>query len=105
MFVYLFICKIPTVLKFGMTNELNPMKRLSIYSGLNRVDKIICLCSTNDDSFEQKFKSLIDKHKDYIRDFGLGREWITIPENAKCDYINDYKNIANIFFKILKDNI
>lgn len=75
MYVYLFTCQIETVLKFGMTNEPNPMKRISIYSGLNRPKKLICLARTEDDGFEQKFKAVIDKHPHYERDRDLGVEF------------------------------
>ena len=105
MYVYLFTCQIKSVLKFGMTNEANPMKRIGIYSGLNRPNQILCLARTEDDTFEHKFKVVIDKHPHYERAKNLGHEWIKIPINAAKNYDNDYKDLAGMFYKILKNNI
>jgi len=88
-----------------MTNESNPIKRINIYSGLNRPSKILCLARTEDETFEHKFKAVIDKHSHYERDDELGKEWIRIPLNAAENYDNDYKDLAGMFYKILKNSI
>ena len=105
MYVYLFICQIDTVLKFGMTKESSPMKRINIYSGLNRPKKILCLARAEDETFEHQFKSAIDKHPHFERCPNLGKEWIRIPLNAAENYDNDYKDLAGMFYKILKNSI
>ena len=105
MYCYLFVTQNDTVLKFGITKEHKPMKRVSIYSGLNKPSQVLIVARTNDEDFETKFKGAIDGHMRFNRDKTLGVEWIVIPNRPGNNYTIDYRELVEMFYAILINNV
>ena len=98
MYAYLFRTQSEKVFKFGTTNESNPMKRISVYYGLNKPTDILCIALCNE-RFEAEFKEEIDRDADFWRPPKYGLEWVELLDDQKTAVAGTY--LKKLFYDTL----